>query len=155
MEFPDLAKKHFGQVHFIWTHRDIRESLPSFLSMVAHGQTIFSDQTTLERVAQHWVRKTGYMLSKGIQFRKEHPGEKYTDVMYPQLVSSPLESLKDIYRFGDPITYELQQLFLETEKQNTQYKYGKHKYSLDDFGIRPQEIDGITEMYNAFLKTVK
>lgn len=155
MEFPDLAKKYFGRVHYIWTHRDIRESLPSFLSMVAHSQTIFSEQTTLERVAQHWVRKTGYMLSKGIQFRKEHPDEKYTDVMYPQLVASPIASLKDIYRFYDPITPELQQLFMETEKQNTQYRYGKHTYSLDDFGIRPEAMDSIVSMYAGFLKTLQ
>ena len=155
MEFPDLAKKYFGDVHYIWTHRDIQESLPSFLSMVAHSQTIFSDQVTPERVAQHWVRKTGYMLSKGIQFRNEHPDERYTDVMYPQLVTSPLTALKDIYRFGDPITPELQQLFLETEKQNTQFRYGRHKYSLDDFGVRPDALDSVTKMYNELLKTMK
>lgn len=155
MEFPDLAKKYFGDVHYVWTHRDIRESLPSFLSMVAHSQTIFSDGTTPERVAQHWVRKTGYMLSKGIQFRKEHPDEKYTDVMYPQLVSSPMNVLSDIYRFADPITPEVHQLFMETEKQNTQYRFGKHRYSLEDFCIRPEDLDGINEMYTAFLKTLK
>ncbi len=155
MEFPDLAKKHFGDIHYIWTHREIHESLPSFLSMVAHSQTIFSDQTTLERVAQHWVRKTEYMLSKGIQFRKDHPGEKYTDVMYPQLVASPLNALEDIYRFGEPITMDLQQRFFETEKQNMQYRYGKHTYQLEDFGIPADALDGIVSMYTGFLNTLK
>ncbi len=74
MEFLDLANRHFGRVHFIWTHRNILESLPSFISMVAHSQTIFSDQVSLDRVARHWVKKTGYMLSKGIEFRKANPG---------------------------------------------------------------------------------
>ena len=155
MEFPDLAKKHFGQVHYIWTHRDIRESLPSFLSMVAHSQTIFSDQVSLERVARHWVRKTGYMLAKGIQFRQDHPEEKYTDVMYPQLVTSPLMALDDIYRFGGPVSQELKQKFLDTEKNNAQYRYGRHTYSLDDFGIGPEAIDSILKMYGAFLQTLK
>ena len=58
MEFLDLAQRHFGDVQFIWTHRDLGESLPSFLSMVAHSRAIFSDRVTAEQVAGHWVRKT-------------------------------------------------------------------------------------------------
>lgn len=155
MEFPDLAKKHFKDVHYIWTHRNITESLPSFLSMVAHSQTIFSDQVTLERVATHWVRKTAYMLSKGIQYRKDNPHEKYTDVMYQQLVRSPEVPLQDIYRFGDPIPDSLLQKFNETEQQNKQYRYGRHTYKLEDFGIRPEVISEVVNIYNTFLNTLK
>ena len=155
MEFPDLAKKHFKDVHYIWTHRNIAESLPSFLSMVAHSQTIFSDQVSLDRVAKHWVRKTGYMLSKGIQFRKENPKEKYTDVMYPQLISSPIEVLEDIYRFGEPVSGGLLQNFQETERQNKQYRYGKHTYKLEDFGIHQDDIHEVVNIYNEFLNTLK
>lgn len=155
MEFPDLAKKHFKDVHYIWTHRNITESLPSFLSMVAHSQTIFSDQVTLERVAAHWVRKTAYMLSKGIQFRKDNPDEKYTDVMYQQLVNSPDVPLQDIYRFGDPIPDSLLQKFNETEQQNKQYRYGRHTYKLEDFGICPDAINEVVIIYNTFLNTLK
>lgn len=155
MEFPDLAKKHFKDVHYIWTHRNITESLPSFLSMVAHSQTIFSDQVTLERVAAHWVRKTAYMLSKGIQYRKDNPHEKYTDVMYQQLVRSPEVPLQDIYRFGDPIPDSLLQKFNETEQQNKQYRYGRHTYKLEDFGIRPEVISEVVNIYNTFLNTLK
>ncbi len=155
MEFPDLAKKYFGNVHYIWTHRDIRESLPSFLSMVAHSQTIFSDQVTLERVAQHWVRKTGYMLSKGIQFRQDHPEERYTDVMYQDLVKTPLQVLDTIYRNTGPITDGLRQRFQDSEKQNAQYRYGRHKYRLEDFSIPPETIERIVQQYDRFLTSLK
>jgi len=155
MEFQDLAKKYFGEVHYIWTHRDIRESLPSFLSMVAHSQTIFSDQVTPDRVAEHWVRKTTYMLSKGILFRNSHPSEKYTDVMYQQLLASPLDVLKEIYRFGEPVSEQLLVKFNAAEKQNEQYRYGRHQYSFNDFDVRKEKIDELVEMYIAFLQTIK
>jgi len=122
---------------------------------VAHSQTIFSDQVSLDRVANHWVRKTGYMLSKGIQFRKENPKEKYTDVMYPQLIASPMAVLEDIYRFGGPVTDGLLQKFQETEQQNKQYRYGKHTYKLEDFGIHQQDIHQVVNIYNEFLNTLK
>ena len=35
LEFLPQAKKYFGDVQFIWTHRDVNESIPSFLSMDA------------------------------------------------------------------------------------------------------------------------
>lgn len=155
MEFLDLAKKHFKDVHYIWTHRDIAESLPSFLSMVAHSQTIFSDQVKLERVVKHWVRKTGYMLTKGIQFRKENPLEKYTDVMYQQLVATPMFPLQDIYRYSEPLSEGLLHKFKETEQQNKQYRYGKHVYKLEDFGIRQESIYEVVRIYNEFLNTLK
>lgn len=155
MEFPDLAKKYFKDVHYIWTHRSITESLPSFLSMVAHSQAIFSDQVTLERVAKHWVRKTAYMLSKGIQFRNENPLEKYTDVMYEQLVDTPMVALKDIYRFGEPIHESLLYKFQEMEQQHKQYRYGKHMYKLEDFGIRQENINEVVRVYNEFVNTLK
>jgi len=154
MEFLDIIKKLFGQVQFIWTHRDISQSLPSFLSMVAHSQSIFSDKVTLDRVAKHWVRKTAYMLSKGIEFRKANPNQHFTDVFYNKLVASPMNVLTDIYRERGSISPELESLFIETEKQNTQNKYGKHSYKLEDFGLTKQQVDDKMKFYSDFLKTV-
>ena len=93
MEFLDLVKKHFGDVHFIWTHRNILESLPSFMSMVSHSRSIFSDRITLKQVSNHWVRKTIHMLSKGLAYRKNNPVELFTDVRYTELVQSPVSVL--------------------------------------------------------------
>lgn len=155
MEFLDLAKKHFGQVHFIWTHRDIRQSLASFLSMVAHGQTLFSDQVTLEDVAQHWVRKTGYMLSKGIAFRQQYPGEWYTDVQYKTLVEAPMTVLEDIYSHTGEMTGEMRQRFASAESANAQHRFGRHQYRLEDFQVPIASMEAIEGMYASFLKTLK
>ena len=155
MEFLYLAKKHFGQVHFIWTHRDIRQSLASFLSMVAHGQTLFSDRVTLEDVAQHWVRKTGYMLSKGISFRQQFPGEWYTDVQYKTLVDAPMKVLEDIYNLTGEMTPEMRARFASTESANAQHRFGRHQYRLEDFHVPIASMEAIEEMYASFLNTLK
>jgi hypothetical protein len=155
MEFLDLAKRHFGRVHFIWTHRNILESLPSFISMVAHSQTIFSYQVSLERVATHWVRKTGYMLSKGIKFRQTNPGQKFTDVFYEDLISEPMNILGELYRDGQSISPELYQRFLDTERQNAPNRYGTHVYSLEDFGLTPDEVKKSVRPYTDYIKTLQ
>jgi hypothetical protein len=155
MEFLDLASKHFGRVHFIWTHRNILESLPSFISMMAHSQTIFSDRVSLERVAGHWVKKTGYMLSKGIEYRKANSGAKFTDVFYEDIVSSPMSVLGELYNNGLSISPELNQIFLDTDRLNAPNRYGTHKYNLEDFNIDSGELNKTVTLYNDFLKTIQ
>jgi hypothetical protein len=155
MEFLDLAKRHFNRVHFIWTHRNILESLPSFMSMVAHSQTIFSDHVPLERVARHWLKKTGHMLSKGIAFRKANPGQKFTDVFYEDLVASPMKVLGTLYQNGQPITPDMYQKFLATERQNAPNRFGIHAYNLEDFRLTPDEVYRTTLLYTEFLETIQ
>lgn len=154
LEFLPVINKLFDKVQFIWTHRDISESLPSFLSMVAHSQSIFSNGVTAERVAKHWVRKTAFMLSKGIAFRKANNDLNFVDVFYQKLVDAPMEVLSDIYKERGPVSTELAQRFMETEKKNTKNKYGAHAYRLGDFGLTRQEIDEKMGFYLEFLKTL-
>ena len=155
MEFLDLAKKHFGRVHFIWTHRNILESLPSFISMVAHSQAIFSDHVSPDRVARHWVKKTGYMLSKGIEFRKTNPGAEFTDVFYKDIVASPMSVLGELYRNGLSISPSLYQRFLEADRQNAPNRYGIHKYNLDDLNLNIDELNRTVSIYSDFLRTIE
>ena len=155
MEFLDLVKMHFGKVHFIWTHRNILESLPSFISMVAHSQTIFSDQVSQDRVARHWVKKTGYMLSRGIEFRKANPDAEFTDLFYEDIVTSPMKVLGKLYRNDLSISPELYQKFLDTDRQNAPNRYGTHNYSLEDFSLDSGELSKTVSIYSDFLKTIR
>jgi hypothetical protein len=125
------------------------------MSMVAHSQTIFSNNVTLEKVAKHWVRKTGYMLNKGIAFRKANPDQKFTDVFYEELISDPIRILEEIYRESGAISPDLHQRFLETERQNTQNKYGNHVYNLEDFELTLSDVNKKVSTYIEFLKTLK
>jgi hypothetical protein len=155
MEFLDLANRHFGQVQFIWTHRDILESMPSFISMVAHSQTIFSDHVSLDEVARHWVRKTGYMLSKGIEFRKSNPHADFIDLFYKEIVASPMNVLGEIYRNGHSISPELNRRFLDADRENAPNRYGTHKYKLEDYHLNPDELNKTAGIYSDFLKTIQ
>ena len=66
LEFLDLVHKHFDDVQYIWTHRNVYECVPSFLSMVSYSRRLFSNAVDPQQVAKHWVRKNGYMLSKAL-----------------------------------------------------------------------------------------
>jgi len=157
LEFLDLASKYFGDVQFIWTHRNVYECIPSFLSMVSYSRVMFSNQVDKHEVAKHWVKKNGLMLSKALAFHEENShARKFTDVDYRQLVDDTPGVLRNIYADrGEGISPELEKIFLEVNSGNPQGKYGNHQYSLEDFGIDEKFIDRYTLAYQKFQKEIK
>jgi len=151
MEFFELAEKHFGDVRFIWTHRDVHRSIPSFLSMVTHSQTIFSNHVDPARIGKHWVRKSGYILSKGLDYRLKTNNElKFTDLFYDDFLSDPVGNISMIYRKNNLEYRDLIDRFERADLLNPQGKYGIHEYSVQDFGLSDQDIDSHTMDYQVF-----
>jgi hypothetical protein len=152
LEFPDLIEKHFGNVHFLWPHRRIYESVPSFLSMVTYNHMIFSDDVDVDRVGRHWVRKTGYMLDRALDYRmKEGNQEKFTDIYYKDLITDSLGELSKIYRHDGGMTDELAGRFRQHEAEHPHRKHGVHQYALADFGLTEADIDRHTSRYQQFM----
>jgi hypothetical protein len=153
LEFLGLIEKHFSEVHFLWPHRTIYESVPSFLSMVSFNRMVFSNEVDPHEVGMHWVRKTGYMLDKAIAFRKQ-PGkeELFTDLFYKDLVQHPIHELTRLYSLNGGLNPELAERFRSTDKANPHRKHGTHLYSLSDFGLNKKDIDQHTQHYQDYIR---
>lgn len=152
LEFPDLIEKHFGEVHFLWPHRRIYESVPSFLSMVTYNRMIFSNHVDVAQVADHWVRKTAYMLDKALDFRlRDNNNAKFTDIYYKDFVADSVGELSKIYRMNGGLTPELIERFQQHEIHHPYRKHGEHRYSLADFGLTQADIDRHTTRYQNFI----
>jgi hypothetical protein len=103
-------------------------------------------------VADHWVRKSGYLLSRALEFRKSDQNEKdFIDIFYEDLVDSSMDVLERIYERYGGIDPELRKRFEIAEIKNPQGKYGKHAYGLKDFNLTKSDIDGYTKEYKRFI----
>jgi hypothetical protein len=153
LEFVDLIDRHFDEVHFLWTHREVTECIPSFISMAAHSRVIFSDQTDGNAIARHWIRKTGYMLQKGLDYRmaSQHKNQ-FTDIYYNDLRDTSAEVLTKVYQLDGGMTPELLARFEKAENDNPMRKYGIHDYNLEDFGVSKDDILQATVQYRNFIK---
>lgn len=151
LEFLDLAEKVFGEVNFLWTHRDPCISIPSFLSMMSHSWALFSDDVSLEKVAKHWVRKSTFILNKGIEFRKMQAHDRFLDIYYEDLISNSSGILDQIYKRHGGISDKLRQQFTQAEHDNPPRKYGVHQYSLKDFGLTKEDIEERINKYSEFI----
>ena len=154
LEFMDLIEKYYGDPTFLWTHREISECIPSFLSMVSHSRALFSNSVRLEDVAAHWTKKTTYMLEKGLAYRRKGRNEeKFRDILYERLVARSMGELERIYDGLGGIPETLASRFEEAEKENPKGKYGIHEYSAGQFGLSAEELRNrnpeYTELYTA------
>ena len=156
LEFLDLADKFFGNVQYIWTHRNVYECIPSFLSMVSYSRVMFSNDVDKHEVAEHWVRKNGYMLDRALEFHEKNGHRiEFTDILYRDLVDNSIAVLNRIYKDrNETISPALENIFGEVNKKNYKNKYGRHFYDLADFGIDENYIDKYTKKYQEFQKTL-
>jgi hypothetical protein len=157
LEFFDIIDQEYGEVYYLWPHRDLSSCVPSFLSMVAHGQSIFSDKVDIAQVTGHWLKKTRYMLSRAMEFRENYPDtERFFDIHYEAFIDNPMAIIRSIYeRIGialDPISDEKIQ---SADKINYKGKYGAHQYGLHDFGLDSRSIDVHYQDYMAYVKDKK
>lgn len=157
LEFLDLVDKYFGNVQYIWTHRNVYECIPSFLSMVSYSRAMFSNDVDIHEVARHWVRKNGYMLDKALKFHEANSHRThFTDVPYQELVQDSMKVVHRIYADRkEEISPELEKIFQDAIHKNPKGKYGQHIYSLEDFGIDEKYIDSFTKDYQEFQKKFK
>jgi hypothetical protein len=159
LEFLDLVEKHYGEALYLWTHRDLAECIPSFLSMVCHSRALFSNEVDMEDVVGHWTRKISYMLEKGLKFRDELTRENaFLDILYEDLVSCSMDELETIYGHLGGIRPDLKQLFLKAETLNPKGKYGSHAYHCDTFGISRDSLitnnPGYVKLYESLRQSI-
>jgi hypothetical protein len=147
LEYLEEIHEVFPAFQFIMLHRDPLETLPSFFSMVWHGRQLFSDHSSPEICAEHWLEKNILMLSKAIETRKQQQFP-VLDISYKDFIANPLLSLEQICDFANLQWNPEVQLAFENELQeNRKDRFGKHRYQLDDFSLKSAQIKKELEFY--------
>ncbi len=148
MEFLDALFAVFPQAKIIHTHRDPCITLASFASMISHGRGVFSDEVDPVEVGRDWTRKIHRMMLRSIKFRKENPDKPFIDVYYEDLLEDPMAQLERIYDFAEiDLTDEAREQMEASRKSNRQYRYGRHEYRLEDFGLTREGVRREFEPY--------
>jgi hypothetical protein len=140
LEWLDVLLATFPGARIVWTHRDPKQTLASFCSMVAHAQGLSSDHVDPEAIGVHWLRKTARMVDRALATRDRVGEDVFVDVAYADLVSDPLAAVRRLYeRLGRalPSTRHLEAA-IATERAG---RHGHHAYALDDFGLSPAAVD--------------
>ena len=148
MEYLDVILDVVPDVTIVQTHRDPKQSIPSFLSMVAHGRGILSDHVDPGEIGAHWMRKTLRMMERSLAVRRTADDGMFVDVSYYDLVADSLGELRGVYdAAGIEFSDEIEKAAKAASGRDAKDRHGKHVYSPASFGLDDPSIDEATEFY--------
>jgi hypothetical protein len=158
IEMPALLK-YFGNVKFIWLHRDPLQSLSSVVSVVCSMIGIGTDElrngTFVRKVSTETVQFWKWALQQATKDRLENSilDKSIYDVQFNDLIHNPLQSVKTLYQhFGLQLQPQIESemdIFIKNWSQ--QGFTGKHKHpSLERFGVETKYLkqDMIDQWWN-------
>jgi len=149
--YPDACIIHL--------HRDPIETIPSAASLFMTSWSIFHDKVLPEKVGQFTLDLIGLWINQAMEDRKQaesNPDSKvrFIDRNYKDLVVDPIATMRDLYnQCGLTWSSSVEQQMKLFLAENCQHKHGKHQYSLEQFGLKEDQVRERFDAYNKrFLK---
>lgn len=142
--FPWMAKE-YEDARIVLTHRNPLIVLPSVCRLleswcIAFTRDGFFDKHRFAKIVLEILKPT---LSVPLQYRRDHPdkSQRIFDCMYDELFADPIAMVKRIYSWFDlevsPTFEQRMRTYLDNNRQG---KYGRHSYSLQEYGLDPQAL---------------
>jgi thioesterase domain-containing protein/3-oxoacyl-(acyl-carrier-protein) synthase/acyl carrier protein/ubiquinone/menaquinone biosynthesis C-methylase UbiE len=138
--FPDAC--------VIQTLRDPAESVPSVISLYDTTLGAYSDHVESNLLSREGLDDLKHMTERYLKARDAADPDRFCDIYYKSLVKDPVATVRKIYEhFGYEFNTEFEQRMLEWLAENRQHKHGKHRYSLEKFGLDQDIVYSALEKY--------
>jgi hypothetical protein len=127
----------------VQTHRDIRTTLASSCSLSALATEGYSTTYVGATIGRDQLELLGRGADLFMAARDRHDPAHFYDVSFDDLARDAVGTVEAIYRhFGLPWTDEVR---AAVQAEDVAGRSGRrapaHRYSLDDFGLAPEEVD--------------
>ena len=147
MEYLDSFSAVFPDTKIIHTHRHPSETMASYCSMIHLAKKIFQPESNAYEVGRHWLRKNKRLVDNCRDYKRDHQ-DQFIDVAYKDIVSNPINVVREIYlNLGIQWTDQHEQKALKFCQSHKKNKYGKHVYSLGDYGLNDEIIEATFGTY--------
>lgn len=127
----------------VQTHRNPVEVIASYNSLASsmHSSTCGAVDNT--RMGQASLNLYGLSVERNLKEREKIPAGQIIDVLYDDLVADPIGVTRKIYRhFTLPFAPEFKRMLEKAIAESPQNKYGKHHYSLKEWGLTEDAVNG-------------
>jgi len=141
MEYLDDFSAVFPGTKFVHMHRDPKETMASYCSMMHYAKKMFQPYSNPHDIGQHWLKKNKRLVEKCEIYKSDHQ-DQFIDIRYKDLVKDPIAVARRIYEeLNLTWTDEHTKAARDYYAQHRKNKYGKHVYSLADYGLTPGVIE--------------
>ncbi len=132
----------YPDASIILTHRAPLEVVGSLASLTAVLRSTFSDAVDPVAVGAEMTRRWASGLDRALCARDQGriPPRQVVDVLYSDLTRDALGVVRSIYRSLElELTPQAEERMRRFLAQNPKDRRGKHRYSLEEFGLDPDE----------------
>ncbi len=131
----------FPDARVIWTHRDPYAAFASSFSMRGQSRLIFNREMDIDYMRCKWPLQLSLHLRRPLEMAKERPGDIY-HLYYDDMMSDPVGEMKKVYAWlGDDWTGVAETGMRQWLVENPQNRFGKHTYSLSEWGFSKKELE--------------
>lgn len=131
----------FPNAKVIWTHRDPYAAFASSMSMRGNSRPMFNKDAGIAYMRERFPLQLALHLARPLEMSAERPRDFY-HLYYDDLVRDPLGQMKKVYAWlGDEWTDAAASRMQAWLAANPQGKFGKHTYSLADYGMRKKDLE--------------
>ena len=139
--YLDALTKIYPDARLAMTHRDPLEVVGSACSLCATVRPIYSDQVDGRRVADMLMETFDVMIARQQAYRDEHGQDAIFDIDYKEQVGDPIGTMRKLYAYlGEPFTEATEAAMRTCLAENPKGKFGRHSYTLDQFGVTEDEV---------------
>jgi hypothetical protein len=142
--FP-LIFQEYEKANVVVTHRNPLITLPSLCRLweswcIAYDRDGSFDKHRFGQFIK--IIQEKYLMVP-LNYRKAHPEneDRMFDSIYEEFFSDPIRVVKKIYqKFDLEYTKEFEKRMIVYLENNKQGKYGRHKYSLEEYGFNAENL---------------
>lgn len=143
-----LLLEVFPDATLLMSHRTYTETVGSGLRLLECFYKPFTHE--LPNI-QAYLEGLKGADSAHLAWRATQPPDRFLDIPFPALVREPERTLRAMYEYaGEPLSEASLQRMLDWNTHNPQNKYGKHRYSLEQYGLAIEGIRARFGEYEAF-----
>ncbi|MCK9505300.1 MAG: sulfotransferase [Porticoccaceae bacterium] len=132
--FPDAVLVH--------CHRDPRDVIPSFASLIEEGRKIGSDVVDPKEIGRNILEYWGDQMDRNLDARQSLPNDRIVDIQYKDIVKDINRVIGHIYdKAGRPMTEGSLAAFKAYEARRPKGHWGTYEYTAEQYGLCLDEID--------------
>lgn len=139
----------FPEAKVIWTHRDPFAAFASSMSMRGNSRAMFNKDAGVDYMRERFPLQLALHATRPLEMSQERPHDIY-HLYYDDLIRDPIAQMKRVYAWLDdawtPAVENGMQAWL---KANPQGRFGKHSYSLSEWGLTKKDL---TPYFSDYLK---
>ena len=152
VRFMDSILTVYPDAAFVWIHRKVSQVIGSNAShRVANCYMagVVPEKLFLGRETE---RQMGLQIDQAVDQARALPDHvPHSHILYTDLVKDPVGVMKDLYeKFGADFTDSVAQGIRDYVSSHPQGKHGKHRYTLEEYGVTKDSLKVTFKKYLDF-----